>query len=73
MSQPDLESVSVPSVINKRPQWNIYSVLLIIALVSLLMGCLFLILEINRFGFGSFKGPLASVSPSIAIAVDAFV
>jgi hypothetical protein len=60
MSQPDLESVSMPSVITKKPQWNIYSVLMIIALISLLMACLFLLLEIQRYGFGSHKGALSA-------------
>jgi hypothetical protein len=62
MSQPDLESVSMPSVIAKRPQWNIYTVLLLLALVCLLLGCLFLALEIGRFGFGTHKGVLSAIS-----------
>ena len=66
MSQPDLESVSVPSVITKKPQWNIYSVLMIIALVALIMACLFLLLEINRYGgWGSYKGALSAIMPLI--------
>ncbi len=60
MSQPNLESASAPSVITKKPLLNIYTVLLIIALVSLLMGCLFLYLEIREYGgIGAIKGPLA--------------
>jgi hypothetical protein len=54
----------MPSVINKKPVWNIYSVLMIIALVCLLMACLFLLLEIQRYGFGSHKGALSAVTPS---------
>ena len=62
MSQPSFESVSVPSVINKKPVLNVYTVMLIVALVSLLMGCLFLYLEIREYGgFGSVKGPLAMI------------
>lgn len=68
MSQPDLESVSMPSVINKKPVWNIYSVLMIIALICLLMACLFLLLEIQRYGFGSYKGALSAVTPTAAQA-----
>ena len=65
MSQPDLESVSMPSVITKKPVWNVYSVMLIVALISLLMACLFLTLEINSFGgFGSHKGALSAVMPT---------
>lgn len=63
MSQPDLESVSMPSVITKKPVWNVYSVMLIVALISMLMACLFLTLEINRYGFGSHKGALTGVTP----------
>ena len=65
MSQPDLESVSVPSVITKRPQWNVYTVMLLVALVCLLMGCLFLFLEISAYGgWGSWRGaPLSAVNP----------
>ena len=52
MSQPDFESVSpVPSVITKKPQWTIYTVLLLIALVSLLLACLFLGLELRAYDF----------------------
>ena len=61
MSQPSLESASVvPSVINKKPVLDVYTVMLIVALVSLLMGCLFLYLEIKEYGgFGAIKGPVA--------------
>jgi hypothetical protein len=55
----------MPSVITKKPVWNIYSVLMIIALISLLMACLFLLLEIQRYGFGSHKGALSAVAPSV--------
>lgn len=66
MSQPNLESASMPSVIKKKPQMNIYTVLLLIALVSLLMACLFLYLEINEYG-GLFevKGRMSSVATPI--------
>ena len=47
MSQPSLESASVPSFIHKKPVLDVYTVMLIVALVSLLMACLFLYLEIN--------------------------
>ncbi len=60
MSQPSFESVSMPSVINKKPVLDVYTVMLIVALVSLLMGCLFLWLEIKEYGgWGAIKGPLA--------------
>ncbi len=67
MSQPSLESASVvPSVINKKPVLDVYTVMLIVALVSLLMGCLFLYLEIKEYGgFGAIKGPVAMMGNSI--------
>ena len=67
MSQPDLESASPRSVITKKPALDVYTVLLIIALVSLLLGCLFLYMEIREYGgFGQVKGQVASVTRSIS-------
>jgi len=49
-------------VLSKKPQLNIYTVLLIIALVALLTACLFLYLEIREYGgFGAVKGRVAAV------------
>jgi hypothetical protein len=46
-------------VINKKPVLDVYTVMLIVALVSLLMGCLFLWLEISEYGgYGAIKGPV---------------
>lgn len=66
MSQPDLSSASAPrGVIVHRPRASIYTVLLAIALVAILLGCLFLWLEIKAFGgFGAVKGRVASVAPA---------
>lgn len=66
MSQLNLESVSAPSVLNKKPQLNIYTVLLIIALLSLIMACLFLYLEIREFGgFGAISGRVAMATDAL--------
>lgn len=67
MSQPNLESASsLPTVINKKSVLDVYTVMLIIALVSLLMGCVFLYLEIKEYGgFGAIKGPLALNLPTL--------
>lgn len=66
MSQPDLESVSVPSVINKKPRYDVYFVMLVITLISLMMACLFLYLEIHSYGgFGAYKGALSAVTPTL--------
>jgi len=65
MSQPSLESVSAPSVITKKPQMTIYTVLLIIALIALLMTLLFLFLEWRAYEFDS-GGQVASISSPLA-------
>lgn len=58
MSQPSFESVSAPSVLTKKSPWNIYTVLLIISLVSLLLAMIFLYMEIRAYGgWGAFNGP----------------
>lgn len=66
MSQPDLSSVDAPrGVLVHRPRASVYTVLLAIALVAILLGCLFLWLEIKAFGgFGAVKGKVASASPA---------
>jgi hypothetical protein len=47
----------------RKPKTNIYTLLLVIALVALLTGCLFLYLEIRRFGgFGAIHGSFSALS-----------
>lgn len=66
MSQPDLESVSPPSVLAKKPQLNVYTVMLIVALLSLMLACLFLWLEIREYGgWGSYKGRVVTVTQPV--------
>lgn len=66
MSQPDLESVSVPSVLAKKPQMNVYTVMLIVALLSLILACLFLWLEIREYGgWGSYKGRITGITQHV--------
>ena len=63
MSQPNLESVSVPSVLVKKPQMNVYTVMLIVALLSLMLACLFLWLEIREYGgWGAEKGRIGAAT-----------
>ena len=58
MSQPEFGSVSPGGVYVKKQKPNIYTVLLVVALVALLLGCLFLWLEISAYGgFGQVSGP----------------
>ena len=53
MSQPSLESVSVPSIVTKKPQLTVYTMMLIVALISLLITILFLFLEWKAYEFDS--------------------
>ncbi len=49
----------------RKPKTNIYTLLLVIALVALLVGCLFLYLEIKRFGgFGTIRGTVQLSAPA---------
>jgi hypothetical protein len=62
MSQPSFEASPAPTVLTKRSAWNVYTVMLLIALVSLLAAALFLYLEIREYGgFGNVKGPLTQL------------
>ena len=55
MSQPSFESASpAPSVLTKKSAWNVYTAMLLIALVCLLLAALFLYFEIREYGgFGT--------------------
>ena len=72
MSQPNLQSVSSPSVLSKKPQLNVYTVMLIVALISLLTACLFLYLELREYGgwnavqgrIGAVTAPYTDVAPT---------
>lgn len=47
----------------RKPKTSIYTLLLIISLVALLTGCVFLYLEIKRFGgFGTVRGTVQAAS-----------
>ena len=62
MAQPDL--MMPPPIRTGAPKakMTIYFALLIVALVAMLIGCLFMYLEIRRFGgFGTVKGPISSL------------
>jgi hypothetical protein len=49
-------------VATPKPKMTIYYALLIIALCAMLTACLFMFLEIKRFGgFGAVKGKVSSV------------
>jgi hypothetical protein len=49
----------------RKPKTSIYTLFLVIALVALLTGCLFLFLEIKRFGgFGNVRGTVQVAQPT---------
>jgi hypothetical protein len=68
MAQPDFVSTPTLRVVAPKPRMTIYYALLIIALVAMLTACLFLFLEIRRFGgFGAIPGRVSSVEPGKAL------
>ncbi len=74
MSQPDLSSANPPGVLRSKPKTSIYTMLLLLALLALLLGCLFLFLEINQYGgFGNVKGKVSSLIPSLTRTVESLV
>jgi hypothetical protein len=64
MASPDF-SMSVAGA-PRKPKTSIYTILLILALIALLTGCIFLFLEIKRFGgFGTVRGTVqATTAPA---------
>jgi hypothetical protein len=56
----------------RKPKTSIYTLFLVIALVALLTGCLFLWLEIKRFGgFGTVSGTVQVAQPTEYLFSDA--
>ena len=74
MSQPSFEASPAPTVLTKRSAWNVYTVMLLIALVCLLAAALFLYLEIREYGgFGNVKGPVTQLqTPAASTASIAY-
>jgi hypothetical protein len=70
MAQPDFVATPTLRVVAPKPRMTIYYALLIIALVAMLTACLFLYLEIRRFGgFGTVPGRVSAIdrlAPAIA-------
>jgi hypothetical protein len=61
MSQPDFSMpVTGPA---RKPKTSVYTLMLLIALLALITGCIFLYLEIKRFGgFGTVRGTVQAVT-----------
>ncbi len=49
MSQPDSRSTRPTGILVRKPTTSIYTVLLGVALAALMIGCLFLLLEIQQY------------------------
>lgn len=68
MAQADLISTPTLRVVTPKPKMTVYYALLIIALVAMLVACLFLYLEIRRFGgFGAVPGKVSSLERSTSL------
>lgn len=50
MSQPNSTSAKPPGILVRKPKTSLFTVLLGIAVAALVLGCLFLLLEISRYG-----------------------
>ena len=62
MAQPDFTSPPTLRVAAPKPKMTVYYGLLIIALICMLMACLFLYLEIRRFGgFGTVPQRISAI------------
>ena len=62
MADIDITAPPTLRVAAPKPKMTIYYALLIIALCAMLTACLFMFLEIKRFGgFGAVKGKVSSV------------
>jgi hypothetical protein len=62
MAQVDITAPPTLRVATPKPKMTIYYALLIIALCAMLTACLFMYLEIKRFGgFGKVPGKVSSV------------
>jgi hypothetical protein len=72
MAQPDPMAPPVVRVSSPKAKMTIYFALLIISLVAMLTACMFMYLEIRRFGgFGAVPGKVSQVERSAPIFVAA--
>jgi hypothetical protein len=65
VSQPSLSPPGPILGSGRKPKTSIYILLLIVALVALLIGCILLLLEVKRNGgFGTVRGRISAVLPA---------
>lgn len=63
MAEVEFDMPAPPAIAGRKPKTSIYVALLVFSLVALLLGCLFLFLEIKRYGgFGAVKGRVAAAA-----------
>jgi hypothetical protein len=72
VSLPDSSSDRPQGVLVRKPQTTIYTVLLLIALVALTLGCLLMVIELMQYGF-QFKPPANLRTAAAAVFLDAHV
>jgi hypothetical protein len=66
MASPDFGMPTSSVSAGRRPKTTAYMMLLVISLVALLVGCLFLFLEIKRYGgFGAIRGRVAAAQSAV--------
>jgi hypothetical protein len=73
MAQPEFMMSPSVAVAGRKPKTSIYTVLLIIALLALLIGCLTMWLEIKQLEgtFGGVRGKLSAIAvPSDVLVAD---
>ncbi len=74
MAQADITAPPAFRTASPKPKMTIYYALLIIALCAMLTACLFMFLEIKRFGgFGAVKGKVSSVERPLSTQLVASV
>jgi hypothetical protein len=56
VSLPDLDSDRPRGVLIRQPRTTIYTVLLLVALLALVVGCLLMVLELSHYNF-QFRPP----------------
>lgn len=69
MSLPESSPDRPRGVLVRKPQTTIYTVLLFIALLAIVLGCLLLVLELMHYEF-QFKPPANLRTSSIAVPLD---
>ena len=65
MAGVEFDMPAPPAIAGRKPKTSVYVILLVIAFLALVVGCLFLFLEIKRYGgFGAVTGRVAQAASS---------